>query len=47
MPIIPNDEFDGTSDAGAYGDFIQDIDRSLGDLITYLEEKGIREHDTS
>ena len=34
----------GKSNAGAYGDFIQDIDRSLGDLIAYLEKRGIRDN---
>ena len=27
-----------------FGDFIQDIDRSLGELVAYLEEKGIRDN---
>jgi len=43
-PIVPSPVMRGKSNAGAYGDFIQDIDRSLGDLITYLEKKGIREN---
>lgn len=43
-PIVPSLKMRGKSNAGAYGDFIQDIDRSLGDLISFLEEKGIREN---
>jgi arylsulfatase A len=43
-PIVPSPVMRGKSNAGAYGDFIQDIDRSLGDLIAYLEEKGIRDN---
>ena len=43
-PIVPSPHMRGKSNAGAYGDFIQDIDRSLGDLISFLEEKGIREN---
>jgi arylsulfatase A len=43
-PIVPSPLMRGKSNAGAYGDFIQDIDRSLGDLIAYLEAKGIREN---
>ena len=43
-PIVPSAKMRGKSNAGAYGDFIQDIDRSLGDLISYLEAKGIREN---
>ena len=43
-PIVPSPVMRGKSNAGAYGDFVQDIDRSLGDLISYLEDKGIREN---
>ncbi|WP_044207949.1 arylsulfatase [Flammeovirga sp. OC4] len=43
-PITPSPEMRGKSEAGAYGDFIQDIDRCLGLLIQYLEEKGLREN---
>jgi len=43
-PIVPSPVMRGKSNAGAYGDFIQDIDRSLGDLLAYLEEKGIRDN---
>ncbi len=43
-PIVPSPVMRGKSNAGAYGDFIQDIDRSLGDLIAYLEKKGIRDN---
>ena len=42
-PIAPSPQMRGKSNAGAYGDFIQDIDRSLGDLISFLEERGILE----
>lgn len=43
-PITPSPEMRGKSNAGAYGDFIQDIDRCLGLLIEYLEENGLREN---
>ena len=43
-PIVPSPVMRGKSNAGAYGDFIQDIDRSLGELVAYLEEKGIRDN---
>lgn len=43
-PITPSPEMRGKSNAGAYGDFIQDIDRALGQLVTYLEKKGIRDN---
>lgn len=39
-PIIPNDEFDGKSKAGPYGDFVFETDDSIGQLLKALEESG-------
>ena len=39
-PIIPNDEFDGKSKAGPYGDFVYETDHSIGQLLKALEESG-------
>lgn len=39
-PIIPNDEFDGKSQAGPYGDFIVQTDAAVGRIIKALEESG-------
>ena len=39
-PIIPNDEFDGKSQAGPYGDFVVETDHSAGQLLAALEETG-------
>jgi arylsulfatase A len=39
-PIIPNDKFDGTSKAGPYGDFVVEIDDSIGQLLRALKESG-------
>ena len=39
-PIIPNDEFDGKSGAGAYGDFVVEIDDSVGQLLKALKDAG-------
>lgn len=39
-PIIPNDEFDGKSGAGPYGDFVFETDHSVGQLLQALEETG-------
>ena len=36
MPIIPNDEFDGTSEAGAYGDFVYQTDFVAGEVLKAL-----------
>ena len=39
-PIIPNDEFDGKSKAGPYGDFLHETDHSVGQLLKALEDSG-------
>ena len=43
-PIIPNDEFDGKSEAGPYGDFVYETDHSIGQLLRALEESGQAEN---
>ncbi|MGB6222218.1 sulfatase family protein [Haloferula sp.] len=39
-PIIPNDEFDGKSQAGPYGDFVYQTDHICGRLMEALEKAG-------
>ncbi|QZT36879.1 arylsulfatase [Halosquirtibacter xylanolyticus] len=39
-PIIPNDEFDGTSQAGAYGDFMVQTDWVAGQVMKALKDNG-------
>lgn len=43
-PIIPNDRFDGKSQAGPYGDFVVETDDSVGQLLRALEETGQAEN---
>lgn len=43
-PIIPNDEFDGTSGAGPYGDFVVETDAACGQLMQALEEAGVADN---
>lgn len=43
-PIIPNDEFDGKSQAGPYGDFVYETDASIGRLLNALDESGQRDN---
>lgn len=43
-PIIPNDQFDGTSGAGPYGDFVVETDDSIGQLLAALETAEISGH---
>lgn len=43
-PIIPNDEFDGTSQAGPYGDFVHQTDDSCGRILRALKEAGLEDN---
>jgi arylsulfatase A len=43
-PITPSDYTRGMSDCGPYGDFIQDLDWSVGRIIETLEYKGLLEN---
>ncbi|MDA7883309.1 arylsulfatase [Akkermansiaceae bacterium] len=43
-PIIPNDEFDGKSKAGPYGDFVYETDHSIGQLLQALKDSGQAEN---
>lgn len=43
-PIIPNDEFDGKSSAGAYGDSVNETDDSIGKLLRALDEAGLTDN---
>ncbi|MEN8695355.1 MAG: sulfatase family protein [Akkermansiaceae bacterium] len=42
-PIIPNDEFDGKSGAGPYGDFVYETDDAVGRILKALKESGQEE----
>jgi arylsulfatase A len=43
-PIIPNDEFDGKSQAGPFGDFVAQTDDIVGKLLAALERAGLSEN---
>lgn len=43
-PIIPNEAFDGTSEAGAYGDYVFQSDWVVGQVLHALKEKGLEEN---
>lgn len=43
-PIMPSERMRGTSKLGAYGDFIHDLDYSVGQLMEVLEARGIAEN---
>lgn len=40
-PIMPSERMRGTSAAGAYGDFIHDLDYSVGQLMNALKVRGL------
>jgi len=40
-PVAPSDKLRGTSDSGAYGDYIHDLDQSVGQIIEALEYAGV------
>ena len=43
-PVLPRKDFLGTSKAGAYGDFTQELDWSVGQIVKALQAKGIEEN---
>lgn len=43
-PIIPNEEFQGKTEAGGYGDFVFQTDWVAGQLLDALEAKGLAEN---
>jgi arylsulfatase A len=43
-PITPSPEKTGTSEAGLYGDWIHELDTSVGGILNALEEKGFADN---
>ncbi|NOX99649.1 MAG: arylsulfatase, partial [Verrucomicrobia bacterium] len=43
-PIVPNKEFVGKSRAGAYGDFVVELDHHVGKLLRKIDELGIEKN---
>ena len=43
-PIVPSERMRGKSNCGAYGDFIQDLDWSFGQIIQTLETMGVMDN---
>jgi arylsulfatase A len=40
-PIVPDDAFDGRSQAGAFGDYVAQTDEACGRVVTALRETGL------
>jgi arylsulfatase A len=43
-PLIPHPRFRGTSEAAWYGDFIQQVDWTVGEVLNALEKEGLAEN---
>lgn len=43
-PIVPNQEFVGQSKAGAYGDFVVELDHHVGKFLRKLDDLGIADN---
>ena len=43
-PIVPTDEYIGKSSAGLYGDFVMEVDGTVGQIMAALEKSGQREN---
>jgi len=43
-PWVPKPNYDGSSGAGQYGDFVQMVDDQVGDFLKSLEETGISDN---
>lgn len=43
-PIVPSPDFIGTSDAGAYGDYVQQVDWSVGQVLEALDRAGMHDN---
>ncbi|MCK5457148.1 MAG: arylsulfatase [Melioribacteraceae bacterium] len=43
-PIAPDNEYQGKSKAGAYGDLVYQVDNVVGSIVKALEENGIAEN---
>lgn len=43
-PFTPAEQFQGTSEAGWYGDFIHELDWMVGEVVKALEEKGVADN---
>jgi arylsulfatase A len=41
-PIVPNREFVGKSRAGAYGDFVAEVDHHVGKILRRIDDLGIK-----
>lgn len=41
-PVVPNEDFQGASGAGLYGDFVTEVDWAVGEILAAIERAGQR-----
>lgn len=44
LPLVPNDEFKGKSAAGEYGDFVLEVDATVGAIMDALQRTGVADN---
>jgi arylsulfatase A-like enzyme len=44
IPLAPSPEFRGSSEAGGYGDFIQQLDACVGKVLKAIQDQGLAEN---
>ncbi|HAY83086.1 MAG TPA: arylsulfatase [Planctomycetaceae bacterium] len=44
LPLVPGKKFRGTSQDGAYGDWVQEVDWSMGEIFQTLKAEGLDEN---
>ncbi|MAG13444.1 MAG: arylsulfatase [Spirochaetales bacterium] len=40
-PVVPNEPFIGKSDCGTYGDFVMEIDQTVGNIVQAVKDAGV------
>ena len=43
-PLRPNEQFQGSSEIGVYGDFLHELDWSVGEVLNALDRQGLAEN---
>ena len=44
VPLTPNKRFQGTSQCGVYGDFVQELDWTVGEVLATLDRLGLTDN---
>ncbi len=44
LPIAPGEDFKGKTDAGAYGDYVHELDYRVGEILNFMEENDLMDN---